>query len=159
VTRTLCVVVAVLGLTGSVAHGQSKPDSKILMGSWKLNVEKSKYSPGPAPKSQILTWKPTGTGFSFTVDTVDPEGQAVQQQANGTFDGTPYAFKTPKISGMRTTKWVDALTAEEVDTVDGKVRVSRTAVISKDGKILTVTSKGVNAQGQPTSSTTVYEKQ
>ena len=48
---------------------------------------------------------------------------------------------------------------EEVDTVDGKVRASRTGVISKDGKILTVTAKGMNAQGQPTNNIAVYEKQ
>ena len=68
-------------------------------------------------------------------------------------------LRAPTYSGMRTTKWVDAFTLEEVDTVDGKVRTSRTGVISKDGKMLTVTAKGVNAQGQPTSNTTVYEKQ
>ncbi len=73
--------------------------------------------------------------------------------------GKPYAFKGTTISGMRTTKWLDAFTVEEVDTVDGKVSRSRTGVISKDGKILTVTAKGMNAQGQPTNNTTVYEKQ
>ena len=158
-TRTLCVVVAVLGLTSVVAVGQSKPDLKMLTGTWKLNVEKSKYTPGPGPKSQTLTWKPTATGFDFTVDTVNAEGKPTQQRASGNLDGKPYSFKGTTQSGMRTTKWVDAFTAEEVDTVNGKVTSSRTAVLSKDGKILTVTSKGVNAQGKPTSNTTVYEKQ
>ena len=157
--RKLFVVVAVLGLTSIVAVGQSKPDLKMLTGTWKLNVEKSKYTPGPGPKSQTLTWKPSATGFDFTVDTVTAEGKTTQQRASGNLDGTPYSFKGTTQSGMRTTKWVDAFTAEEVDTVDGKVTTSRTAVISKDGKTLTVTSKGVNAQGKPTSNTTVYEKQ
>ena len=74
-SRTLCVVVAVLGLTSIVALGQAKPDPKILMGTWKLNVEKSKYNPGPGPKSQTLTWKPSATGFDFTVETVNAQGQ------------------------------------------------------------------------------------
>ena len=159
-TRTLCVVVAVLGLTGIVAVGQSKPDPKILMGTWKLNVEKSKYTPGPGPKSQTLTWKPSATGFDFTVETVSlKSGQTFQQRASGNLEGKPYAFKGSIQSGMRTTKWIDTFTLEEVDTVDGEVTNSKTAVISKDGKILTVTTKGVNAQGQPTNNATVYEKQ
>ena len=158
-TRTLCVVVAVLALTSIVAVSQAKPDLKILNGTWKLNVEKSKYSPGPGPKSQTLTWKTSATGFDFTVDTVNADGKPTQQRASGNADGKPYSWKGTTASGMRTTKWIDAFTAEEVDTVDGKVVTSRTAVISKDGKILTVTSKGVNTQGQNTSNTTVYEKQ
>lgn len=106
-----------------------------------------------------MTWKPTATGFSFTNDSVNPQGQITHAQSNGTFDGTPYAFKGATFSGMRTTKWVDAFTIAEVDTVNGKATFSRTGVISKDGKTLTVTSKGVNAEGKPTSNTTVYEKQ
>ena len=158
-TRKLFVVVAVLTLSSAGIFGQAKPDSKVLMGTWKLNVEKSKFNPGPGPKSQTLTWKPSGTGFSFTVDTINAQGQTTQSQSAGTFDGKPYTFKAANFSGMRTTKWVDAFTLEEVDTVDGKVRVSRTGVLSKDGKVLTVTGKGMNAQGQPTNNMTVYEKQ
>ena len=90
-TRTLCVVVAVLGLTSIVALGQAKPDPKMLMGTWKLNVEKSKYTPGPAPKSETLTWKPSATGFDFTVDSVNAEGKPTQQRASGNFEGKPYA--------------------------------------------------------------------
>ena len=74
-TRTLCVVVAVLALTSIVTLGQAKPDPKILMGTWKLNLEKSKFTPEPGPKSQTLTWTPSGTGFTFTIDTVTPQGQ------------------------------------------------------------------------------------
>ncbi len=51
-TRTLCVVVAVLGLTSIVALGQAKPDLKMLAGTWKLNVAKSKFSPGPDQKAK-----------------------------------------------------------------------------------------------------------
>jgi hypothetical protein len=159
VTRRLFVVVAVLNFAAVVVLAQSKPDPNVLMGTWRLNVEKSKFNPGPGPKSQTLTWKPSGTGFSFTVDTINAQGQTTQSQANGAFDGNPYAFKTATFSGMRTTKWADAFTVEEIDTVDGKVRNSRTGVVSKDGKILTVTGKGLNAQGQPTNNVTVYEKQ
>ena len=102
-TRTLCVVVAVLGLTSIVAHGQTKPDPKILSGTWKLNVEKSKFIPGPGPKSQTLTWTPTAAGFSFTVDTVTPQGQTTQAQQNETFDGNPYPVKVANVSvcGLR----------------------------------------------------------
>jgi hypothetical protein len=159
VTKKLSVFVAVLGLIVVDLNAQSQADINRLSGSWKLNVEKSKFNPGPGSKSQTLTWKLTATGFEFTVDTVTAQGQTTQSRASGTHDGKPYAFKTANYSGMRTTRWVDAYTIEETDTVDGRVRNSRTAVISKDGKVLTVTTKGINAQGQPTNNVVVYEKQ
>ena len=41
----------------------------------------------------------------------------------------------------------------------GKVVRTGKAVVSKDGKVMTFTTKGTNAQGQPTNNVTVYEKQ
>ena len=150
---------AVLGLIVVDLRAQSQADINRLSGSWKLNIEKSKFNPGPGSKSQTLTWKPTANGFEFTVDTVTAQGETTQSRASGTDDGKPYAFKTATYSGMRTTKWIDAYTIEETDTVDGNVRNSRRAVLSKDGKVLTVSTNGMNAQGQPTSNVAVYEKQ
>jgi hypothetical protein len=42
---------------------------------------------------------------------------------------------------------------------DGKVVQTWRTVLSKDGKVATITSKGTNAQGQSTSATSVWEKQ
>ena len=43
-----------LGLTLSV--NAQAPQG--LIGTWKLNVAKSKFSPGPAPKSMTITYLP-----------------------------------------------------------------------------------------------------
>lgn len=153
------VFVAVFALS-AVISGQAKNEIQRLSGSWKLNIEKSKFNPGSGPKSQTLTWKPTATGIDFSVDTINAQGQATRSHASGTYDnGKSFAFRTATYSGMRTVTWIDGHTFEEIDTVDGKVRTSRRIVISKDGKVLTITSEGVNAQGQPTNNVTVYEKQ
>jgi hypothetical protein len=70
------VVMAVLALSSVGILGQTRRESKLLMGAWKLNVEKSKFSPGPGRKSQVLKWKPSATGFDFSVETVNAQGQA-----------------------------------------------------------------------------------
>ena len=41
----------------------------------------------------------------------------------------------------------------------GKGVVTSKAVVSKDGKTRTLTSKGTNAEGKPVSTVAVYEKQ
>src|SRR5687768_11689387 len=155
--KRLSVFVAVLAV-GIALNGQSKVDVPRLAGTWKLNVQKSKFNPGPGPQSQTLTWKPTATGFDFTVDTVNAQGQKTQSQASGSYDEKPYPFKTATRTGLRTSKLIDANTIEETDTIDGKVTASRRVVLSKDGTVLTISAKGTNAQGQPTNNVTVYEK-
>jgi hypothetical protein len=52
---------------------------------------------------------------------------------------------------------VDSYTIEFTPKRGGKV-VQATSVVSKDGKTRTITSSGVNAQGQKMSTVGVYEK-
>jgi len=57
------VVISVMALT-TVAIAADKN-----VGTWKLNLAKSKYSPGPAPKSQTLKIEAWGDdGVKYTAD-------------------------------------------------------------------------------------------
>ena len=53
-------------------------------------------------------------------------------------------------------KRINANTVERTDRVGGKVTVVITRTLSADGKTLTITAKGVNAQGQKVDSTSLY---
>ena len=54
------VLAAILAFT-VIAWGA---DSNV--GTWKLNLDKSKYSPGPAPKSATLTIEAQDGGIKYT---------------------------------------------------------------------------------------------
>jgi len=56
-------------------------------------------------------------------------------------------------------KRIDANTVEFTRKKAGKVISTATIVVSKDGKTLTLTAKGVNAKGEKFSNTGVFEKQ
>ena len=57
-------------------------------------------------------------------------------------------------------KQVDPNTfTSEAKKTDGKYHVTGRTVISKDGKTMTQTVKGTNAEGKPYSAKAVYEKQ
>jgi hypothetical protein len=57
-------------------------------------------------------------------------------------------------------KQIDANTfTSEVKKTGGKYHATGRTVISKDGKTMTTTTKGTNAEGQPSSGTLIYEKQ
>ena len=87
-------------------------------------------------------------------------------------DGTPSSYTyTCKYDGKVcpvtggpfdtiTLKRIDANTTSfEVRKTGGKYHMTGRAVISKDGKTRTQTSKGTDAQGKPVAQTLVFDKQ
>jgi histidinol dehydrogenase len=129
------------------------------VGSWQLNVAKSKYTPGPAPKSQTLKIETAGKGEKVTSETVTATGDKAMTEYTADFDGKPHPLKGSATADMVTLKRIDSHTTERVDTKGGTTVTTYHRVVSKDGKTLTVTTKGINAQGQATSSVVVFEKQ
>ena len=147
-------VILVAGLALLSAQGA---DPRV--GTWQVNVAKSKYSPGPAPKSQTLKIEAAGKGEKVTSETVSATGDKSVTEYTAEFDGKPHALKGSQLADMVTLKRVDANTTERVDSKGGKTMTTYHRVVSKDGKTMTVTSKGTNAQGQATSNVIVFEKQ
>jgi hypothetical protein len=45
-----------------------------LVGTWQLNVSKSKYAPGPPAKEQTITYAAVANGLKATVSGVDGNG-------------------------------------------------------------------------------------
>jgi hypothetical protein len=61
-----------------------------LVGTWKLNVEKSKFNPGPAPKSSVLTYEAVGEGVKVTNDGINAQGNPTKSVFGPlTNDGKP----------------------------------------------------------------------
>ena len=56
-------------------------DDDPLLGTWKLNVAKSKYSPGPPPKSGIISYAPYGEdGVKSVRDEADAQGNMIHSE-------------------------------------------------------------------------------
>ena len=128
------------------------------VGTWQLNVAKSRYHPGPAPKSQTLTIEAVGQGEKVTSESISASGDKTVTVYTADYDGKPHPLKGSNVADMVTLKRIDTHTTERTDTKGGKVMVTYRRAVSKDGKTMTVTTKGVNAQGQATDSTVVFEK-
>jgi hypothetical protein len=128
------------------------------VGTWNLNVTKSKYNPGPAPKSQMLTIAAAGKGEKVKSESVSAEGGTTVTEYSAEFDGKPHPLKGSETADTVTLKRIDAHTTERVDSKGGKTMMTYHRVVSKDGKTMTVTTKGTNAQGQAVSNVVVFEK-
>jgi hypothetical protein len=129
------------------------------VGTWKLNVAKSKFSPGPAPKASTLKFDPSPDGIKLTQEMVDAEGKATPGGYTAKFDGkeVPYAGNPDTDSASPTR--IDDNTYENTWKKAGKVTIKARVVVSADGKTLTVTQTGTNAEGQVVNNTAVYDKQ
>jgi len=129
------------------------------IGTWKLNVAKSKYSPGPPPQSQTLKVEPSGQGEKVTSEVVNADGTSTTTQYTANFDGKEYPLTGSPIANMVSLKRIDARTTERTDKKGGTVAQTIRRVGSADGKTMNVTVKGKNAQGQEVSNAVVFEKQ
>jgi hypothetical protein len=150
--------VALLGLLAAVrsdvAFGQGDPH----IGTWVLNVAKSKYTPGPAPKDQTSVYATAGDGFKVSTSGTGADGKPTMTGFTAMFDGKDHPVTGNPDWDAIVAKRVDSHTVEFTRKKGGKVVQTATSAVSKDGKTRTVTTSGVNAQGQKISTVAVYEK-
>ena len=151
----LAITVATLLLVlGPVAQA---PDKNV--GTWKLNLAKSKYIPGPAPFENTLKIEPETNGLKFTFHGTDAEGKPVDFEFSPRFDGKDYVVTGLPEADMIVLKRINANTIETVTKKAGKPMMTTRSVVSKDGKTRTSTQPGQNANGQNVKNTLVYDKQ
>ena len=131
---------------------QTVTNQEPRIGTWRLNLEKSQFAPGTAPRMQVRRLQARQDGFVvFTQVGLDAEGNPTFIQTTYKFDGKPYPEYTQttlaEFAATGTTpnrniyRLVDAYTVE-IDRLDasGKVTVTNRQSMSRDGKTLTVTS-------------------
>jgi len=131
--------------------------SDPVMGTWKLNEAKSKFSPG-ATKNTTVVYAPAGDQVKVTTDGTTGDGKPVQTEWTGKFDGKDYPLAGDP-SSTRSYKKINDHTLELTNKKDGKVTSSGRAVVSRDGKTRTVTLSGTGSDGKNITSTAVYDKQ
>lgn len=151
-------VVAMALVSGSavLAFGQS---AEPWLGTWKVNLAKSTYNPGPKPTTaQTAKLEAVQGGFKATFDGVDAKGQPRINRPPAILDGKDYPNPGQPNSTHSFTR-IDSRSYERSVREDGKVTFTARWVASADGKTLTVTQKGKNPQVQTVSNVIVYDKQ
>jgi hypothetical protein len=130
-----------------------------VVGTWKLNLAKSTFSPGPAPKSQIRTYAESAQGMTVTIKTTAADGK--ESTATVTFkeDGKPYPVTGNPDFDMVSVTRADASTVHSTSTKAGATVGSGVRTVSKDGKTLTYAQKGTHAAGGKYDDVSVYDRQ
>jgi hypothetical protein len=152
---------AVIALFAAFASTSLLAADNPLLGTWKLNAAKSKSDPTPVPKSMTRTIEETSDGTKYTMKGENADGAPISYGFTVKFDGKDYPVSGTMPGGADSIsiKKVDANHYEGISKKAGKEIATSKVEISKDGKVATVTSMGKTADGKPTHSVSVYDKQ
>ena len=129
------------------------------VGTWNLNLAKSKYQKGQAPKSMTVVYEAAGEGIKVVVDQVPADGPPIHYAYTANYDGKDVPVVGNPNADMAARTRVNATTTKLVNKKDGKILSTVTIVTSADGKTLTITSTGKDAKGQKIDSVAVFDKQ
>jgi hypothetical protein len=150
------VLIMVLSVAGSVL-AQTDP----FIGTWKLNVKKSKFVPGPPMKNETRIVSPGPLGMDISVKRVNGDSSKEEFEYTSNLDGKSYPmtgqgpYGANSIAANLTTPYKIQSTFSK----DNNVVATATSLVSNGGKVLTITTKGSDANGKPFSSIAVYDKQ
>lgn len=156
-TRYLGIAALLIFPLTAAAWAQNDP----LIGTWKLNLSKSLYDPGPPPQSSIQKYESAGKdAYKVTRDSVDANGKASHGESTIVFDGKEHASEnasgdSPSIMDRR----IDSHNLEGMSMRSGKLIQVFFRFISADGRTLTFKTMGIDAERKWFSRMEVFDKQ
>jgi hypothetical protein len=146
---------------------------RALFGNWKINLQRSSFDPGPAPRPTVSDhWNfvaRPGGGFAYAVVSVNNEGMPLMTLATLKADGRDHPrYNAASLAGFlgnatATTitvaaRAIDARTLEFTHKNNGVVTATTRMTISQDGNTVTEVVRNVDAQGQTTSTNTLVSE-
>ena len=152
--RSLAVAVAVIAVFATPSFAQN------AVGVWKVNLAKSKYSPGPAPKSAtITTTAVAGGSFKSVNEQVPAKGAPVKYEITYKFDGKDNKVVGNPNADMQSYTRVDDRHWTVVSKLKGKTTLTSKVEMAADGKSRTTTQTGTDGQGKTVNNFIFYDKQ
>ena len=160
----------ITGLLIAFGSGVSHAQVPAVLGTWKLNVEASKF-PGPAPQTHVRSYRLSDDGVLIGVAViVDSQGRPSFLQFAARVDGKDYPeFNTESAAKYLSDGTVpprtyaeiptgDPLKVKWVDKVGGKLLFSGEKWVSIDGKKLSFTVDTKNEQGKDVQYLYVFDR-
>ena len=150
---------ALLLLVGIAATSSVRAADDPNNGTWKLNVEKSKFDPGPAPKSSTVTITIGNGTETYNGETTDASGKTTNMSFKAQLDGTDAAVTGNPTGDTISIKHPSPNRLVGSIKQGGKLTATVHVVVSADGKTRTVTESGKTPDGKAVHAVMVYDKQ
>ena len=132
------------------------PPEDLIIGTWRLNVAKSKYSPGPPPKSETRTYERGPGGLKATIKRV---------YADGMVESLEYLANLDSVNPVTGSNAYDTVRMKRINEYESEAVLAHASVIfgvairtvSRDGKTMTISFR--RESQVPVYNRAVYEKQ
>ena len=155
--RTISTFCFILAATAMVTFAADNS-----LGTWKLNVDKSKSTPAPMPvKGLTVTREASDGGVKVTITGERADGTKINTSYTAKYDGTAASVTGEGVLyDSISIKQVNANTlTDERKKTGGSYQATGRTVISNGAKTMTTTTKGTNTEGKAFTQTLVFEKQ
>jgi hypothetical protein len=156
--RPLGFVLLVIGLTLSTftltALAQHDPE-ELLVGTWVLDVNASRYLPGPAPRSETRVYTKGADGINGVVKRTQWDGKVLTIEYLANTDREQMVTGTPEYDAVKL-RQIDPFTSEALLTHGGATFGVATRIISRNGRSMTITFRRPDAD---VLNVAVYRKQ
>ena len=153
-------LVAVLVAAAFVA-GSTMAQTSPFLGTWKLNVAKSRYEGTAAPKSMTRTVTAEGGGMKYSFEGVAADGSKLSYSFTSKLDGSDAAVSGSGMPGGADTVALTKVSDHMITGISkkgGKEIAKTSADLSADGKTVRVKTTG-KVDGKELKAEAVYEKQ
>ena len=146
-------------LAVALSATQAAPPAPSALGTWKLNVAKSSFNPGPGWRRQMRTYRlEPGGGVLVTWTGVGGHGEPMHVSFISRLDGKDYPMTGSADYDTLNAVPLDAFTVKSVEKRGGKVAGIAVRTLSADGKVMTITDEGSNRTGEKFSQVLVFDK-
>jgi hypothetical protein len=140
-----------------VASSMWAADASV--GTWKLNVAKSTFKPGPPPAAETRIYKAQPKGVKTTVSTTWADRMTTTVEYPANYDGKDYPVSGSRdVDAVALSRMDDYTSAATLKHAGREIGVAR-RVVSRDGKTMTISYKGVNTRGDLVDNVAVYDRQ
>ena len=129
------------------------------VGTWKLNVAKSKFKPGPPPVAETRVYKAQPKGVKTTVTTTWADRLTTSVEYPANYDGKDYPVSGSRdVDAVALSRMDDFTSAATLKHAGKEIGVAR-RVVSADRKTMTISYKGINTRGDQVDNVAVYDRQ
>jgi hypothetical protein len=117
------------------------------IGTWKLDLTKSRFDPGMAPREVTLKYEDQAGALHMTLVGIDNQGNPMLIEFTAKTDGTPSPSQGSPAFDTVTVKRIDCRTIDITFNKPGQPARANRTVVSKDCRELTDRATGQGDQG------------
>jgi hypothetical protein len=130
------------------------------LGTWKLNLAKSKFNPAElAPKSQTVTQENVDGALKTVIDEVNAQGKPVRTEYIVKMNNQDHPFPGSAEADTVVRQRLDDAYFQTTWKLKGEVMILGSTLVSKDRKTLTTTLFGKDTKGGKIGHVAVYDRQ